>query len=87
MKIEFSGQIFGKKKARISNLIEISPVGAELCHTGGRTDSHDEANSRFLQFCKCAYQATKIPELNGTQTRDPSNGATADLRLRPHRHR
>ena len=31
--------------------MEIRPVGAELFHTGGRTDSHDEANSRFSQFC------------------------------------
>jgi len=30
------------------------PVGAELFHAGGETDRHDEANSRFWQFCECA---------------------------------
>jgi len=32
--------------------MEIRPVGAELCHADRRTDRHDEANSRFLQFCE-----------------------------------
>jgi len=36
---------------QISNFTKIRPVGAELFHTGGRTDGHDEANSRFSQFC------------------------------------
>jgi len=27
--------------------MKICPVGAELFHVDGRTDSHDEANSRF----------------------------------------
>jgi len=30
------------------------PVGAELFHVDGRTDKHDEANSRFPQFCERA---------------------------------
>jgi hypothetical protein len=30
--------------------MKISVVGAELFHTDGRTDGHDEANSRFSQF-------------------------------------
>jgi len=42
----------------MSNLIKIRPVGAELFHvdgrTDGRTDRHDEANSRFSQFCERA---------------------------------
>jgi hypothetical protein len=28
--------------------------GAELFHADGRTDKHDEANSRFSQFCERA---------------------------------
>ena len=40
------------EKAKISNLIEILPVGAELFHAGGRTDRHEKANNRFSQFCK-----------------------------------
>ena len=34
--------------------MKIRPVGAELLHVDGRTDSHDEANSRFPQFCERA---------------------------------
>jgi hypothetical protein len=30
--------------------MKIRPVGAELFHADGRTDRHDEANSRFSQF-------------------------------------
>ena len=46
------------KKAQISSFIKIRPVGAELCHvdkTDGRTDGHDEAISRFSQFCESAW--------------------------------
>jgi hypothetical protein len=32
----------------------IFPLGAELLHTGGRTDKHEEANSRFVQLCEGA---------------------------------
>jgi hypothetical protein len=31
--------------------MKIRPVGAELFHAAGQTDRHDEANSRFSQFC------------------------------------
>jgi len=34
--------------------MKICPVGAELFLAGGRTDGHDEANSRFAQFCERA---------------------------------
>ena len=34
--------------------MKIRPVGAELFHAHGRTDSHDEANGRFSQFCESA---------------------------------
>jgi len=30
--------------------MKISPVGADLYHAGGRTDRHDEANTRFSKF-------------------------------------
>jgi hypothetical protein len=40
----------------MSNFMKIRPVGSELFHadeeTDGETDMHDEANSRFLQFCE-----------------------------------
>ena len=38
--------------------MKIRPVGAKLFHAGGETDRHDEANSRFLQFFECLYNAT-----------------------------
>jgi len=36
--------------------MKIRPVAIELFHAGGRTDgqTHDEANSRFSQFCERA---------------------------------
>jgi len=34
--------------------MKIRPVGAELYHVNGRTDGHDEVNSRFWQFCERA---------------------------------
>ena len=37
MKLEFSRQIFEKKKSEISNCIRICPVGAELFHADGQT--------------------------------------------------
>ena len=32
--------------------MKIRPVGAELLHGAGRTDRHDEANSRFSPVCE-----------------------------------
>jgi len=34
--------------------MKLHPVGAKLFHADGRTDLHDEANSRFSQFCERA---------------------------------
>jgi len=34
--------------------MKIRLVGAELLHTDGRTDRHDEANSLSSQFCERA---------------------------------
>jgi len=31
--------------------MKFRPVGAELFHADGQMDRHDEANSRFSQFC------------------------------------
>jgi hypothetical protein len=36
--------------AHISNFTKIHPLGAELFYANGRTDKHDEANSRFSQY-------------------------------------
>jgi len=37
---------------QISNLMKIRSVGTKLFHAGGQVDRHDEANSRFSQFCE-----------------------------------
>jgi hypothetical protein len=51
MKVEFYRQIL-EKSTQISNLMKILPVAAEMFHQDRRTDIHDEAKSRFLQFCE-----------------------------------
>jgi len=42
-------QIF--EKYQILNFMKILPVEVVLSHADGRTDRHEEANSRFSQFC------------------------------------
>ena len=44
------------KNTEIQNFMKIRPVGAELFHADGRTNRHDEAQSRFSQFCERAQQ-------------------------------
>jgi len=39
---------------QIPHLMKIRPVGDEFFHTDGRTDEHEEANSRLSQFCESA---------------------------------
>ena len=59
MKLEFFLDRFSKK-TQIWSFIKIRPLGAELFYADGRTDGrtdremvgHDEANSRFSQFCE-----------------------------------
>jgi hypothetical protein len=53
MKLEFSRV---SKNTPISNFMKIRAVGAELFHADGQTERHDEANSRFSQFCESAYK-------------------------------
>jgi len=48
IKLEFSRQIF--EHTQTSNIMKFRPVGELFLadgHTDGRTDRHDEANSRF----------------------------------------
>jgi len=42
------------KDTQISKFIQILTVGAEILHADGRTAGHDEAKSRFSQFCESA---------------------------------
>jgi len=46
--------VYFRKNSQISKFMKIRPMEAELFHTDGRTDGHDEANSRFSQFCDSA---------------------------------
>ena len=52
----FSTDFRKKKNPQISNFIKIRLVGAELFDADGRTDRHEETNSRFSQFCEGAYK-------------------------------
>ena len=56
MKLEFTQQIFRKKKYSNIKFHEIRPVWAELFHTDGRTDKYYESNSHFSQFCQSAQK-------------------------------
>jgi hypothetical protein len=40
-------KIFSKNN-KILNFKKVRPVGAQLFHVGGRTDTRDEANTRFF---------------------------------------
>ena len=44
--------IFSTDFRKIPDFMKILSMGAELLHTDGRTDRHDEANCRFSQFCE-----------------------------------
>jgi len=55
MTLEFS-EIFFSKNTQISIFTKIRPMRAELFHAGGRTDRHEDANSRFSQFCESALK-------------------------------
>jgi hypothetical protein len=61
-----------RKSTQILNFIKIRPATAEFFHadgrtdgrTNGQTDRHDEANSRFSQFCERAYKRANNGSLN-----------------------
>jgi len=40
--------------------MKICPVETELFHADRQTDRHDEANSRFMQFCEWAQKLKKV---------------------------
>jgi len=42
--------------------MKIRQLGAELFHADGRTDRHDEANSRFSPFCESALKPSNSME-------------------------
>jgi hypothetical protein len=48
----FLDRFLKKKKTQMSKFMKIRKVGAEMFHADGQTDSRDETNSRFSQFCE-----------------------------------
>jgi len=71
MKLELSSTVF-RKNSQISNLIKIGLVGAELFHADGQTNRHDEANSRFSQFCERTQKHTINQQLPPADNLHPS---------------
>ena len=56
--------------------MKIRPVGAELFRAGGRRGRHDEANSRFSQFCERTNKNQSLRKgLNTVPLRKCSNQA------------
>jgi len=47
--------------------------------TDGQTDTHNETNSRFSQFCECSLQDRNFRALSGFRTHYLSNQFAADL--------
>jgi hypothetical protein len=45
---------------QISDFIKIRPMEAEIYRADGRTDTHDESNSRFPQICERASKSTGV---------------------------
>ena len=52
--IEYNSNFLDRfwKNSKISDLMKICPVGAELFEVDGRMERHDEAGSRLSQFCE-----------------------------------
>jgi len=42
------------KNIQVRNFMKSRPVGAKLFHESGRTDRHNDDNSRFSKFCESA---------------------------------
>jgi len=61
MELEFTLHFY--RRFSILKHLEISSSGSldvPREQTDGQTDSHDEANSRFSQFCEIAYKTVTI---------------------------
>jgi len=61
MKLEFSGQIFEKKKPQISNSMKIRPVGNELFHEGRRTDGRADMTKLTVALLSLTNAPKTLP--------------------------
>jgi hypothetical protein len=52
------------KNSQIQDFMKIRPLGAELFHADRLTDRHEEANSRFSQFCEMSLKTTSFHGLS-----------------------
>jgi len=43
----------------MSSFMKIRPVAAKLFHADRQTDMHDDANSRFSQYCEGSCKAVR----------------------------
>ena len=66
MKLEFYRQIFEKKKAQISSVVKIRPVGAKLFHAERQTDMMKliVAFRNFANVPKNSLAHTKITKVS-----------------------
>jgi len=58
IKLNFLGCF--SKNTQISNFMIIHAVGAKLLHANRRTDRHEEADSRFPQFCVIVHHVSGV---------------------------
>jgi len=47
------------KNTQVSNFMKILPVEDELFPADGRTDRHEQTNSRFSKFYECAKKSNR----------------------------
>jgi len=73
MKLEFSRNFSNNNQ--ISNFTLIRPGRAELSREDGRPDRHDEANSRFSQFCESSQKHRCFKSYIKTEHSVPSSQA------------
>jgi hypothetical protein len=67
----------------MTNFVKILPVGAELFHANGRTDKHDEANSRFFAILRKGLK-TKKNKFQACASYGPLGGLKIRLSIASH---
>ena len=62
MKLEFSQQIFEKKKAQISSFIKLCQVGVELFHANGRKDRQTDGRMDMTKLTTAFRNFANVPK-------------------------